>query len=106
MLAGIMSAEGQTIAITRGSTTVSLVAMPDDPQEGELGKDGLIVQMTSRMFAVSITDLGALGMPQANDRITWGAMTFQVLPINDGRCYEWMDNRNSRIAIHAKRVAT
>lgn len=103
-LKDVMSSEGQTITITRGATSVSLKSMPDDPQEGEINKEGLVVQLTSRMFAVNVVDLGALGMPQANDKITWGSTTFQVLPINDGRCYEFLDNRNSRISIHAKRV--
>lgn len=106
MLAGVMVAEGQSITIQRGPNSVTLVATPDEPQEGEIGEDGLTIHMTSRMFAINAADMGVLETPRDGDRITWGALTFLALPINGGRCYESLDNRNLRISIHAKRVAT
>ncbi len=105
MLANVMTAEGQSITYRRGATTKTLTAMPDDPQEGESESDGLTLRMLARMFAVNVSDLGALVAPEDNDEISWGGMTFQVLPMEaGGRCYDSMDNRNSRIAIHAKRL--
>lgn len=100
-LTDVMTAEGQAITITRGATTISLVAMPDEPHEVEVNPEGMIVGLPGRMFAVARMDLATLVLPQDGDTIQLGDQEFLVLPMSGGRTFQQLDNRNSRIAINA-----
>lgn len=107
MLAGVMTAEGQSITYRRGVIVKAMIAMPDEQIEYDQTKDGLIIEVSARVFAINVADLEELALPEKADQINWGALAFQVLPsATSSRCFEWLDNHKSRIAIHTKQVKT
>ena len=105
MLADVMTGEGQAITIKRDSSSLATVAAPDDPMEVEVNQDGLVIVSSNRRFAMNVADYGMFGLPVKGDTITIGALVYLVCPSpSSSRCYEWQDNRHSRMSIHTKLI--
>lgn len=106
MLAGVMTAESQAITIKRDGASIPTVAAPDEPQEVEVNQDGLIIVSSNRRFGMNTADYGSFDMPLKGDTITLGARVYLVSSgPGTGRCFEWLDNRHSRISIYTKLIA-
>ena len=107
MLGVAMEGESQPITYRRDATSLYFSAMPSGPQETtDDGGIGLGIDTSERDFSFAVSKLGALDLPVVGDEIDWaiGGKTyyFRVLSMNGTRCFDWLDNHQLRIAVHAK----
>ncbi len=110
MLAGVMKAEGQAIIYRRGRLSLSITANPDAANDPVQVGDGFSIGFGERDFAMDSADLGEFGLPVDGDLIQWTSAgttyVYKVLPNEDSRCFDWLDNRNLRLAAHTKLMHT
>jgi hypothetical protein len=96
---------GVDVSITRGATTISVVALPGDGLH-EYSQDGVVTsEVRSRDFLILVSDYdfgdGATE-PQRNDVIVHGSTTYKVLSDGGEIYFKYADPHHTVMRLHCK----
>ncbi len=99
---------GVSVTYVRGEGETELTAEVDLYDQRRSGPDGAETTSQVRGYTITATDLAFT--PRVGDQIkeTIGGVVklFEVLPIDDGRCFKWVDAGERKMLVHTKYVGT
>lgn len=104
MLQRVMAAEGHSGTYTRGAVSRDVSVMITGPEETVAEAKGRVTQFGEEDLCLSVAELAGLFPPLRGDLITLTIGTvdhrWRVSAGKEGRLFDWLDARRSRIAIH------
>lgn len=102
----LKSHASRSVTYVRGATSLTLQATVGRSQSWGVGAAGGVVASEVRDYLVAAADL-TVGEPRAGDRIVDAVdgATFEVLPTESGRVFEWLGPRHLVLRVHTKQVS-
>ncbi len=99
---------GVSVTYVRGASETPLTAEVELYDQRTSGPDGAEITSQVRSYTITAADLALT--PRSGDQIkeTIGGVVkiFEVLPIDQGRCFKWVDGGERRMLVHTKYVGT
>ena len=97
---------GVSVTYVRGASETELTAEVQLYDQRKSGPDGAETSSQVRGYTMTATDLGLTPRPGDQIKETIGGIVklFEVLPIDDGRCFKWVDAGERRLLVHTKYV--
>jgi len=110
--ATLASAEGKTVTVDRGSSSVDVTAVVGESEHEDIGPDGFPVVTVTRDFLIAAADYapgGSAVEPARGDQITetidGTSKTFEVCPTAAGQaCFRYMDAARTRLRVHTVEI--
>lgn len=100
----LSAAFGDTVTISRGATSASMTAVTYDAVYQSQDVGGLVIEIEGRDIEVAKSDLVSAGLfpPKRGDTVTiTGGAAYEVYPQNGSNTYDYTDEREVRVKIHA-----
>ena len=98
MLQGV---KGKAISLTRGATSVQMLALRGWTKGEMCGADGTQTEFETTDWMVTTDQTGTIGKPQRGDLITCGSTTYTVAhPDPNTRAVAFHDNEEQTYRIH------
>lgn len=101
----VRSVSGVSVTVTRGATTISVVAVPGDAIHQYTQDDVVTSEVKTRDFLVLASDYdfgdGAV-IPQRNDTIVHGSTTYKVLSDGGEIYFRYADPHHAVLRLHCK----
>jgi hypothetical protein len=96
------------VTYTRGGQSVTLAAWVGRTAFKRSAENGAALVWGERDYlfpAAALVIAGAPAVPQKGDRVTEGALTFEVMAVGDEPVWRYSDQTRRFIRVHVKRVA-
>lgn len=103
----LFASEGESVTYSRFGTSATLTVIFGSTAFEEETRAGAVLQTRSIDALAKTADVTAAGLvePRPADRITRGALVYEVVAIGGGPCWTYSDTERSRMRIHLKQVA-
>ncbi len=99
---------GVSVTYVRGESETVLTAEVDLYDQRKSGPDGAEIISQVRGYTITAADLSLTPRPGDQIKETIGGVVklFEVLPIDQRRCFKWVDAGEQRLLVHTRYVGT
>ena len=102
---------GDSVVYARGESSVTITAIASEVNRFVESSSGVGVQISSRAYECNAADIvigGEQVEPRNGDIITetidGASHVYEVMPLSDEPCFDWLDAAHRRILIYTKRI--